>query len=138
MSGREHLSDGGRRRILLGVLAAGCAGLTALAVTAADEGMAYYRTPSEMAGVSAPGDSVRLGGLVVRGSLAETAERSTLVLTDGATQVTVSYPGRFPDVVREGEGAVVHGTVHPDGAVAAEEIVLRHSNEYTAPDPEAP
>lgn len=124
------------RAIRLAVLAAACAGLIALGVAAADDGMSYYRTPSELAGTVQPGDDVRLGGMVVPGSLAESADGSTMTVTDGASDVSVRYPGRLPDVVREGEGAVIDGTVSPDGALDAETIVLRHSNEYRAPDGE--
>lgn len=128
-----------RRTIRVGVLVAACAGLAGLGVAAADgDGMSYYRTPGELASSTRPGDSVQLGGLVLDGSVEETVQESTMTLTDGAVDVTVRYPGRLPDVVREGEGAVVHGTMGPDGVIAAEEIVLRHSNEYSAPEREAP
>ncbi|GAA1659242.1 hypothetical protein GCM10010977_08380 [Citricoccus zhacaiensis] len=121
------------RTARLGLLLAACAGLAGLGVAAADDGMSYFRTPSELVGTTQPGDSVRLGGMVMPGSVVETVEESTMTLTDGATDVTVSYPGRLPDVVREGEGAVVDGTLSEDGVVAADQIVLRHSNEYRAP-----
>lgn len=128
----------GRRMMGWGVLIAACAGLVALGVTAADDGISYYRTPSEVVDEARPGDTVRLGGLVVPGSLSESRSGSTMVLTDGVRDVSVTYPGRFPDVVLEGEGAVVDGDVSADGSVDAETIVLRHSNEYQAPDAEAP
>ncbi|MGW9551439.1 cytochrome c maturation protein CcmE [Citricoccus zhacaiensis] len=126
------------RTARLGLLLAACAGLAGLGVAAADDGMSYFRTPSELVGTTRPGDSVRLGGMVMPGSVVEAVEESTVTLTDGATDVTVSYPGRLPDVVREGEGAVVDGTMGEDGVVAADHIVLRHSNEYRAPGEVAP
>lgn len=119
-----------RAALRLGVLAAACAGLIVLGVSAAADGMSYYRTPSELTGAWQPGDDVRLGGTVVPGSLAEAPDSSSLTVTDGASEVTVRYPGRFPDVVREGEGTIIDGTVGADGAVDANTIVLRHSNEY--------
>ncbi|MFC7402810.1 cytochrome c maturation protein CcmE [Citricoccus sp. GCM10030269] len=123
-----------RARLLrVGVLAAACLGLVGLGVAAADDGISYYRTPSELVGTVEPGDGVRLGGMVVQGSVEEARTGSSLVMTDGALDVSVRYPGRFPDVVREGQGAVVDGTVGPDGTINAESIVLRHSNEYRAP-----
>ena len=131
---RPHGDRG--RAIRLGVLAAVCAALVGLGTAAAGDGMSYYRTPSELGsdGGVGPGDDVRLSGLVVQGSVVESPEGSTLVMTDGARDVTVRYSSRFPDVVREGENAVVDGTIDSDGGISAETIVLRHSNEYEAPE----
>ena len=126
------------RTVRVSILLAACAGLAGLGVAAADDGMSYFRTPSELAGTTQQGDAVRLGGMVQPGSMVESVEESTVTLTDGATDVTVSYPGRLPDVVREGEGAVVDGTMGADGVIVADQIVLRHSNEYRAPAELAP
>jgi hypothetical protein len=62
-----------RRRLGAGVLTAVCLALAGLAVTAADDGLTYYRTPTETAGDRAPGDLVRVGGLVVPGSVLESS-----------------------------------------------------------------
>ncbi|MEO9248243.1 cytochrome c maturation protein CcmE [Citricoccus nitrophenolicus] len=126
------------RAVRVSILLAACAGLAGLGVAAADDGMSYFRTPSELVGTTQRGDAVRLGGMVQPGSMVETVEESTVILTDGASDVTVSYPGRLPDVVREGEGAVVDGTMGADGVIMADDIVLRHSNEYRAPGEVAP
>jgi cytochrome c-type biogenesis protein CcmE len=122
------------RRTRAIVLVTVCAGLAGLAVHSADDGLVYYRTPSEAAGAVVEEGPVRVGGMVVPGSVRETTERSSLVLTDGADEVTVSYPGRLPDVVREGEGAVVEGRWGDDGVLHGEQLLMRHSNEYRAPE----
>ena len=72
----------------------------------------------------------RLSGIVVPGSVAQVGDESRLTVTDGATDVLVTYPGPVPAVLQEGEGAVVTGRVGPDGVLVATELVLRHSNEY--------
>lgn len=128
----------GRRNVSTAVLLAVCASLGVLAVRAADDGMVYYRTPTEVMSADRVEGSVRVGGLVVSGSVAESSTESTLLLTDGATQVEVNYPGRLPDIVREGEGAVVEGRWGPDGVLRAEELLLRHSNEYRSPQDVSP
>lgn len=126
-----------RRRSVL-VLLAVCAALAAIAGTIAadDDGLVYYRTPTEVmyADSAATGETVRVGGLVVAGSVRESAESSSLVLTDGSTDVEVQYAGRMPDVVQEGQGAVVEGRWQSTGVLQAEEVVMRHSNEYRAPE----
>lgn len=123
------------RAVRIGVLAVAVAGLIALGWAAAGDGLTYYRTPSELVGAEGPGDRVRLGGMVVQGSLSESPDGSVMVITDGARDVTVHYGGRFPDAVREGQGAVIAGTLAGDGSIEADDIVLRHSNEYQPPEP---
>ncbi|GAA4431274.1 hypothetical protein GCM10023169_35640 [Georgenia halophila] len=143
------------RRRSVAVLVLAAAGLTAIGVDAADDdGLVYYRTPSEAAGApagavtgagggsatvseagagaAAGSELVRVGGLVVPGSVDETADGATLLLTDGATDVEVTYDGRLPPTVREGEGAVVEGRYDDAGVLVAERLLMRHSNEYEA------
>lgn len=118
------------------VLTAACAGLVAILGYAADDGLTYYRTPTEVVYTHTVDDdqTVRVGGLVVAGSVSEAAEGSRLLLSDGATDVEVLYPGRLPDVVREGQGAVVEGRWQSTGVLRGEQVVMRHSNEYRAPE----
>lgn len=123
-----------RRRGALAVLVAAVVGVGVVAVSALDGGVTYYRTPSELLSGSVQEGPVRVGGLVLQGSLDESTQGSTLRLTDGATDLTVHYPHRFPDVVREGEGALVEGQVGPGGVFHAESVLLRHSNEYQPVD----
>lgn len=130
MTGRR-----GRRWIPVAVLAAGVLSLAGLAITATDDdGLVYYRTPTEAVNGESPNGSVRIGGLVVPGSISESVDESTLLLTDGATQVEVRYPGQLPAVVQEGQGAVVEGSWGADGNLYGDEVLMRHSNEYTAPE----
>lgn len=122
----------GRPRAWL-VLAVACLGLALLLTSAMRDGLTYWGTPSEVAAAGPPHHDVRLGGLVVPGTLTEEAAGSSFVLTDGATDVTVHYAGALPATVREGEGAVVEGRL--DGQVLhARAVLLRHSNEYRPPE----
>lgn len=124
-----------RRRYLV-VLVAACLGVGLLAASASNDGMTYYRTPSEASGQIVAAETMRLGGLVLPGTMAAGDDLSTMRLSDGATDITVHYRGRMPALVQEGEGAVVHGAFDADGVFQAEEILLRHSNEYRAPTEE--
>jgi cytochrome c-type biogenesis protein CcmE len=115
------------------VLAAAGLGLAGLLASAAQDGLTYWGTPSELTAQGPPEREVRLGGLVVTGSVVEEAAGTSFVLTDGATDVTVHYAGVLPATVREGEGAVVEGVL--DGQVVhARSVLLRHSNEYRPPE----
>lgn len=139
-SGRARIMTGKRfvwtrgRKISAVILVVATSALTMIASLAGGDGMVYYRTPTEMvhnAVVST--EPVRVGGLVLAGSIEQSDAESTLQLSDGATQITVVYQGRFPAVVQEGQGAVVEGTWRSDGVLLGEELLLRHSNEYRAP-----
>lgn len=120
------------------VLVAASLALAGIAGFAGEDGLVYYRTPTEVAHSATRTDPVRVGGLVLVGSVEQSDTESTLLLSDGATEITVVYPGRLPAVVQEGQGAVVEGTWRPDGVLQGEELLLRHSNEYRAPVEEAP
>ncbi|MDO5629057.1 MAG: cytochrome c maturation protein CcmE [Mobilicoccus sp.] len=109
-------------------------GLGAIVASATADGLTYYQTPSE-AVRSVERGPVRLAGLVVTGTMDRTGDVTTLVLTDGATDVTVTYAGALPAAVQEGQGAVVEGRIDDGGVFRASEIVMRHSNEYRPATP---
>lgn len=118
-----------RRWVPVAVLSASVAGVVAIGASALGDGLTYYQTPTEMV-QERHGGEVRLSGIVVPGTVLQDGGHSRLTLTDGATDVLVSYPGPVPAVIREGEGAVVTGRLGADGVLVASELVLRHSNEY--------
>ena len=129
------------RKFLIGggVIAVALAGLV---VAGLRESFVYFVTPSELraGGGQAAGKAYRLGGMVVQGSLRK--ELTTLdhdfLLTDGKATVPVHFRGTPPDLFAEGRGAVVEGTVRPDGTFLATTIMAKHSEEYKAPhDPQA-
>jgi len=128
----------GARRVLL-IAALGLAVLVgAFAATNLASSTVYYLTPSEARdrGV-APGQTVRLGGLVKAGSLQMAFGRPNtwfnLVLTDGAVEVPVVATGAIPGVLREGAGAVVEGSFAADGTFHATQVIAKHDEVYTAP-----
>jgi cytochrome c-type biogenesis protein CcmE len=110
--------------------------LGALVVTGIRQSVVYFVTPSELrASGQTRGKAYRLGGLVVQGSLQK--DSATLdqrfLLTDGQSSVPVHFRGIPPDLFGEGRGAVVEGTVGPDGTFRASTILAKHSEEYRAP-----
>ncbi|MDE2689049.1 MAG: cytochrome c maturation protein CcmE [Acidobacteriota bacterium] len=129
------------RRLLL--LAAGGAVAVALSVLAfgdVGENLVYYWSPSELqeAGTEAVGASIRLGGLVKEGSVSRSDDGLTLefTVTDGAAQVDVSTTAVPPAMFREGIGVVLEGTMKADGQFTTARLMVKHDNEYQAPDVE--
>lgn len=108
-----------------------------LAFSGLSDALVYYLTPTELAarGEAAMGQSVRLGGLVLPGSVSGSATDLTFVLTDGDTQITVHSSVAPTSSFREGAGAVVEGELRPDGVFEADEVLVKHDENYVAPSP---
>lgn len=96
-----------------------------------------YYTPSQIKAGEAPeGRVIRVGGLVVKGSLHR--EKDSLKLhfrvTDLAHEVAIVYQGILPDLFREGQGVIVTGQWTPQGSVDAQEILAKHDENYMPPE----
>ena len=125
---------GRRLGLLLGV--AIVVGVIAyLAFSSVGSALVYYVTPTELVarGDSAIGETVRLGGLVKPGSISGEAPALTFVLTDGTTEITVHATTAPTRSFREGVGAVVEGQLTEDGGFEADEVIVKHDENYVAP-----
>jgi len=97
---------------------------------------AYFYTPADIeAGKAQPGQSVRLGGMVEKGSVQRLSDGVTVrfVLTDGAAKVPVEFRGIVPDLFREGSGAIAEGSLGPGGTFDASNILAKHDERYMPP-----
>lgn len=128
---------GRKLKYLLGgaIVVAAVAGLIYSGVK---ESMVYFYTPSELKQKqdSVQGKSLRVGGMVVDGSIRWDPQNLLLTfqLTDGQGTVFVRHKGTAPDLFKEGAGAVVEGTWTPDGYVRSSNIMAKHSEEYKPPE----
>lgn len=122
-----------KRRLTMLLLAlAGLGTATALTLTAFDENVAFFYSPSDLA-TRPPGDRlVRVGGLVEGGSVTKTDGGVTthFIITDTAQTVRVTFSGALPDLFREGQGVLAEGRMRPDGVFQAREILARHDENY--------
>jgi cytochrome c-type biogenesis protein CcmE len=125
-----------QRLIFVGVVLAGVAAAATLAFLAIGENMLYFFSPSQIRAGEAPtGQALRVGGLVVEGSVAR-GEGLTIRfdLTDGAEVITVAYEGILPDLFREGQGIVAMGRLAGDGLFTADEVLAKHDENYMPPE----
>lgn len=117
---------------------AGLGSATGLALTALRSDITFFVTPSDLAARAAPGQQVRLGGLVEEGSVRRSEEGTVPVtrfrITDGKGDVTVAFRGVLPDLFREGQGVVTLGTMEPDGSFRASEVLAKHDATYMPRD----
>ncbi|MFW5679077.1 MAG: cytochrome c maturation protein CcmE [Pseudomonadota bacterium] len=126
-----------RQRLLLVTLALGLlGGATALILSALEENIAFFAGPAELVdGAVEPGKRLRLGGLVVDGSLVHGADGEVrFALTDAVADIEVRYVGLLPDLFREGQGIVAVGMLGPDGRFEATEVLAKHDEGYMPPE----
>ncbi len=125
------------RLVFVGVVLAGVSLATVLAISAIGENMLYFFSPSQIAAGEAPGGrSLRVGGLVVPGSIRRDAGGLAIRfdLTDQAETITVRYTGILPDLFREGQGIVALGSLDPSGEFQADEVLAKHDENYMPPE----
>lgn len=133
------MTDQTRRRLfLLGALIVGGTALGAISFGDMGENLVYYWDPTQLndAGEDAIGATVRLGGVVQEGSLDWQHEKNELrfVVSNGADTVPVHATGAPPQMFREGIGVVVEGTMSHAGVFESDRLMVKHSNEYKAPE----
>ncbi|HVL02699.1 MAG TPA: cytochrome c maturation protein CcmE [Dongiaceae bacterium] len=121
--------------IILGGLAA--LGLAiGLMTYAMRENINLFYTPSQVAAGEAPLEKrIRVGGLVVVGSLQRGDDLDvTFDITDNAQTIRVRYDGILPDLFREGQGIIANGRLVSDKLVEAEEVLAKHDENYMPPE----
>lgn len=122
-----------KRLLLVGGGVALLAAAVALVLSAFQQNLVFFHTPTEVFEGKAPvGRSFRIGGLVEAGSVRREADGLTVSfsITDTARAIPVSYRGTLPDLFQEGKGAVVQGMLGADGRFAATEVLAKHDENY--------
>ncbi|MEL6915083.1 MAG: cytochrome c maturation protein CcmE [Pseudomonadota bacterium] len=120
-----------RRMQVIALALVSLIGATALVGYAFQDGINFFRSPSQVAETPPPPTEVfRIGGLVEEGTLIRgEGEAITFRVTDGGASIPVTYTGILPDLFREGEGMVGTGSFI-DGTFRASEILARHDETY--------
>jgi len=108
-----------------------------LALSAFNDNLMFFYSPSEVAAGEAPADHpIRVGGLVTTGSVKRQENGLTVNfdITDNVKTVTVEYTGILPDLFREGQGIVARGKLDAGGVFVAEEVLAKHDENYMPPE----
>jgi cytochrome c-type biogenesis protein CcmE len=92
----------------------------------------FFNSPTDLAEKHlAPGTRIRLGGLVVNGSIVKSRDLNVrFEVTDGNKAIAVSYQGILPDLFREGQGVVAEGVIEPGGSFKADTVLAKHDERY--------
>ena len=122
-----------QRLAMLGGAVLLLAAAAALALTALEDNIVFFYSPSDIAEKGVPaGKRFRVGGLVVDHSV-KRVDGGTVIrfeITDTRKTVPVSYRGVLPDLFREGQGVVAEGALRPDGVFAATSVLAKHDERY--------
>jgi cytochrome c-type biogenesis protein CcmE len=132
MMKRKH-----RRLVALLIGLTSLAGAAALVLTAFQENIMLFYSPSDLAERPPQGErSFRLGGLVEEGSMRRLDDGLTVEfrVTDLAESVPVTYKGILPDLFREGQGVVAEGVLNGAGVFEAREVLAKHDETYMPPE----
>lgn len=121
-----------RRRlffVVFGVLAFG--GAVVLTLLALSEGIDYFYSPSDLIEKQFGSERrMRLGGLVVEGSVRREGVMLYFDVTDGGATIPVQYQGMIPDLFRENQGVIADGHLGTDGVFMASGILAKHDENY--------
>ena len=125
-----------QRLILVALAVTALLGAVLLAMWGLQDRAAYFVTPSDIAaGKTPPDKAMRLGGMVVKGSLNRDADGVTVrfMVSDTKAETPVVFRGITPDLFKEGNGVVAEGRLQPDGLFAADNILAKHDERYMPP-----
>lgn len=121
-----------RRLTIIGLALAVFGTAVGISLYALRDTIVFFYGPTEYAAKApAPGTRLRIGGLVEAGSFTrEGGGTVRFAVTDTKHDVKVIYTGLLPDLFREGQGAVVEGTVEPAGLFRADSVLAKHDERY--------
>jgi len=126
-----------KRLSLIALMMLGVGIAVTLGLNAFNKNILFFFSPSQIAAGEAPvGDTFRVGGMVVDGSVTRSSTdlSVTFELSDTANQVQVTYTGILPDLFREGQGIVAIGRLADDGLFTAETVLAKHDENYMPPE----
>ncbi len=121
---------------LLGVGGVAAAAAAALVLTAFEDNIVFFHSPTELSERNfAPTQRLRIGGLVEAGSVAKAADGVSVsfTVTDTAKSVPVTFKGILPDLFREGQGIVAEGHLR-EGVFVATDVLAKHDETYMPPE----
>ena len=113
-------------------------GMTVLAIAVAlmlnafRGSIVFFNSPSDVVQNHVPpGTRIRLGGLVKDGSIVRSDGLDVrFEVTDGKTEIPVTYHGVLPDLFRAGQGVVAEGALDRGGVFDADTILAKHDETY--------
>lgn len=96
----------------------------------------FYPPVEVVQGKAPVGQKIRVGGMVVDGSVQRSTDSLEVrfEVTDYEGTVPVVYTGILPDLFDEGQGAVAAGALDEQGVLHASEVLAKHDENYMPPE----
>ena len=126
-----------KRIAFIVVALAGLAVAAGLVLSAFQNNLVFFFSPSQVAAKEAPvNKTFRVGGLVQNGTLQRDNDGLTVrfTVTDTAKSIPVVYKGILPDLFKEGKGCVAQGRIGADGVFYADQVLAKHDENYMPPE----
>ena len=118
-----------KRLAVFAVIAALLSGGVFLVLSALQDNIVLFFTPSELTPEKTKARQLRIGGLVEEGSVQINGLEARFSITDSAAVVSVLYTGALPDLFREGQGIIAQGRFE-DNIFRAENVLAKHDETY--------
>ena len=125
------------RLFMIGAFVVAGIAFAVIAGSGINKNLVYYWTPTDLRanGDKAYGASIRLGGMVAKGSIVNhKGSNVEFVVHDGVNRVPVRTTTVPPQMFRENIGVVVEGTMVKGGYFQCNRLMVSHNNEYKAPE----
>jgi cytochrome c-type biogenesis protein CcmE len=126
-----------KRLIIILSLVLGSALAIGLTLYALNQNINFFYSTSQIAKGEAPiATRIRIGGMVVKGSLKRDPNslQVQFQITDYAYPITVVFKGILPDLFREGQGITALGKIDNQGIFQADEVLAKHDEKYMPPE----
>ncbi len=126
-----------QRLIIVLFIVLGTSAAVALITKALSSNLNLFYEPTRIENGEAPLDKkIRVGGMVVEGSVKRDSESLTVYfeVTDYVATVSVYYEGILPDLFAEGEGVVATGKLNSNKEFIAEQVLAKHDENYMPPE----
>ena len=120
-----------RRLVLIGSALGVLALAAVLVLSALKDSIVFFNSPTDVIEKNlTPGTRIRLGGLVLTGSIVRDNLDTRFEITDGKNSIRVAYRGILPDLFREGQGVIAEGALDGDRHFVASSILAKHDENY--------
>lgn len=126
-----------QRMLAVGLAALGVVVAAAFTLRAFQDNMMFYVEISDVVQGKVPDErKFRVGGLVVPNSIVrEPGELAVkFTVTDTKNSLDVHYDGILPDLFREGQGIIAHGSLDENGQFQADTVLAKHDEKYMPPE----
>lgn len=123
------LSPKARRGLGIGAAGAVLALAAALVLTALEDSVVYFYGPTDLQSKPLDNRRIRVGGLVVEGSVEINGSTTRFAVSDGKNDVTIEYDGALPDLFREGQGIIAEG-IYDGNGFNADTVLAKHDETY--------